>query len=742
MHIPSSKERHITQAREQVKEVEQQYQDGVITNGERYNKVVDIWAHTTELIAEEMFRELEGGEQGGEFNPIYMMADSGARGSKQQIRQLAGMRGLMAKPSGEIIETPITSNFREGLTVLEYFTSTHGARKGLADTALKTADSGYLTRRLVDVSQDVIVSEYDCGTVKYIDATPLVEGGDIIQSLRDRILGRVAAEDVRDPLSSEIIVQANNEIIEETSQKIEDSGLERVRIRSGLTCDTKRGICVLCYGRNLGSGRLAELGEAVGIIAAQSIGEPGTQLTMRTFHIGGTASRVVEASKHEAKSAGVVKFHNLRTVVNRDGDLVATNRNGEIGVADERGRERERYPVVYGAKLKVKPEQKIKQRTVLVEWDPFTNPILTEFTGKVQYQDIVEGVTVREEFDEVTGLARKVIIEDAEGRLQPGVIINSPETAGTERHRYPLPVGANLNVADGVDVFAADIIAKIPRETTKTKDITGGLPRVAELFEARKPKEQAVITEIDGRVEMGGFVKGMRKIVIRADNGETKEYLIPRGKHISVHEGDRVKAGEALMDGSPNPHDYLAVLGDRELQRYLVNEVQEVYRLQGVTINDKHIEIIVRQMLRRVRIEEVGDTEFVVGELVDKFVFQEENERVIGQGKRPATAKPVLLGITKASLSTDSFISAASFQETTRVLTEAAISGKTDDLRGLKENVIVGRLIPAGTGLGNYTRVEVLTPGGEAVKPLDQVISFDPPPTETPEGDGTVAAAG
>src|SRR3989440_444901 len=460
MHIPSSKERHITQAREQVNEVEQQYQDGVITNGERYNKVVDIWAHTTELIAEEMFRELEGGEQGGEFNPIYMMADSGARGSKQQIRQLAGMRGLMAKPSGEIIETPITSNFREGLTVLEYFTSTHGARKGLADTALKTADSGYLTRRLVDVAQDVIVSEYDCGTVKYIDATPLVEGGDIIQSLRDRILGRVAAEDVRDPLSSEIIVQANNEIIEETSQKIEDSGLERVRIRSGLTCDTKRGICVLCYGRNLGSGRLAELGEAVGIIAAQSIGEPGTQLTMRTFHIGGTASRVVEASKHEAKSAGVVKFHNLRTVVNRDGDLVATNRNGEIGVADERGRERERYPVVYGAKLKVKPEQKIKQRTVLVEWDPFTNPILTEFTGKVQYQDIVEGVTVREEFDEVTGLARKVIIEDAEGRLQPGVIISSSDSAAptTDRHRYPLPVGANLSVADGTDVFAADII--------------------------------------------------------------------------------------------------------------------------------------------------------------------------------------------------------------------------------------------------------------------------------------------
>ncbi|PYM49424.1 MAG: DNA-directed RNA polymerase subunit beta' [Candidatus Rokuibacteriota bacterium] len=745
MHIPSSKERHIASAREQVNEVEQQYQDGVITNGERYNKVVDIWAHVTELISEEMFRELEAGEQGGEFNPIYMMADSGARGSKQQIRQLAGMRGLMAKPSGEIIETPITSNFREGLTVLEYFTSTHGARKGLADTALKTADSGYLTRRLVDVSQDVIVSEYDCGTVKYIETTPLVEGGDIIQSLRDRILGRVAAEDIRDPLSGEIIVQVNTEITEELAQKIEDSGLERVRIRSTLTCDTKRGICVMCYGRNLGTGRLAELGEAVGIIAAQSIGEPGTQLTMRTFHIGGTASRVVEASKHESKSAGVVKYHNLRTVVNRDGDLVATNRNGEIGVADDRGRERERYPVVYGAKIKVKADQRIKARTVLVEWDPFTNPILTEFTGRVEYQEIVEGVTVREEFDEVTGLARKVVIEDPEGKLQPGMIIRSadPENASGERHRYPLPVGANLAVADGTEVFAADIIAKIPRETTKTKDITGGLPRVAELFEARKPKEQAVITEIDGRVEMGGFVKGMRKIVIRADNGETREYLIPRGKHISVHEGDRVRAGEPLMDGSPNPHDYLAVLGDRELQRYLVNEVQEVYRLQGVTINDKHIEIIVRQMLRRVRIEEVGDTEFVVGELVDKFGFQEENERVIAQGKRPATAKPVLLGITKASLSTDSFISAASFQETTRVLTEAAISGKTDELRGLKENVIVGRLIPAGTGLSNYTRVEVLTPGGEAVKTLDSVLSLTPPPVvEAGESEGNVAAAG
>src|SRR5216683_3183976 len=754
MHVPSAKGEIIARARQNVNEVEQQYQDGVITNGERYNKVVDIWAHVTEQIADQLFKEMEVRADNGDFNPIFMMADSGARGSKQQIRQLAGMRGLMAKPSGEVIETPITSNFREGLTVLEYFTSTHGARKGLADTALKTADSGYLTRRLVDVAQDVIISEYDCGTVKYIEASPLIEGGDIIQSLRDRVLGRVAAGDIRDPYTGEIIVQANCEIVEDLAQKIEDTGLERVRIRSALTCESKRGICVMCYGRNLGTGNLAELGEAVGIIAAQSIGEPGTQLTMRTFHIGGTASKVVATSRHDAKYAGIVKYHNIRSVVNRDGDIVVLNRNGEIVVADERGREKERYPVVPGARIKIKDEGKVTLGKLLVEWDPFTTPILTEVSGTVVFRDIVDGVTIREEFDEVTGLSRRVIIEDQEGKLQPRVSIKAPgvgdtpdavaESIGETRGRYMLPVGAHLLVADGSEVHQGDIISKIPRETTKTKDITGGLPRVAELFEARKPKEQAVITEIDGRVEMGGFVKGMRKIVIRADNTEFKEYLIPRGKHISVHEGDRVRAGEALMDGSPNPHDYLAVLGDRELKQYMINEVHEVYWLQGVTINDKHIEIIVRQMLRRVRIEEVGDTEFVVGELVDKFVFQEENERVIGQGKRPATAKPVLLGITKASLSTDSFISAASFQETTRVLTEAAISGKTDDLRGLKENVIVGRLIPAGTGLGNYTRVEVLTPAGEAMKTLDSVLQLTPPPAEPTEGegDGSVAVAG
>jgi DNA-directed RNA polymerase subunit beta' len=712
MQTPSSKSRLIEDARHQVIEVEQQYLDGIITNGERYNKVVDIWAHVTEEIADEMFRELESGEQGGEFNPIFMMADSGARGSKQQIRQLAGMRGLMAKPSGEIIETPITSNFREGLTVLEYFTSTHGARKGLADTALKTADSGYLTRRLVDVAQDVIVSEHDCGTVKSIDATPLVEGGEIIQSLRDRVLGRVAAEDIRDPFSDEVIVTVNTEIDEALASRIEDSGLERVKIRSVLTCEAKRGVCIMCYGRNLGSGRLAELGEAVGIIAAQSIGEPGTQLTMRTFHIGGTA-RITVQSRHETKHGGIVKYHNLRTVINRDGDLVVMNRSGEIAVVDDKGREKERYPAVYGAKIKVKEGKRVTAGHVLVEWDPYTTPILTEVSGRLFYRDVVDGVTVHEEFDEVTGLASKVIIEDQEGKLQPRVSIKA-EGAETARPgqsdtvgRYTLPVKAHLLVSDAADVFAGDVIAKIPRETTKTKDITGGLPRVAELFEARKPKEQAVITEIDGAIEFAGHQKGMRKIVVRADDGEAREYLVPRGKHITVRESDRVKAGEPLMEGSENPHDILAVLGDKRLQEYLVDEVQEVYRLQGVTINDKHIEIIVRQMLRRVRIDDVGDTDFVVGELVDRFLFQEENEAVVARGGRPATAKPMLLGITKASLSTDSFISAASFQETTRVLTEAAISGKVDDLRGLKENVIVGRLIPAGTGLNLYAKAEL-----------------------------------
>jgi DNA-directed RNA polymerase subunit beta' len=648
-----------------------------------------------------------------------MMADSGARGSKQQIRQLAGMRGLMAKPSGEIIETPITSNFREGLTVLEYFTSTHGARKGLADTALKTADSGYLTRRLVDVAQDVIISEHDCGTVGSIDAEPLVEGGEIIQSLKDRVLGRVAAEDIRDPFSDDVIVQAGTEIDEALATRIEDAGLERVKIRSVLTCEAKRGVCIRCYGRNLAAGRLVELGEAVGIIAAQSIGEPGTQLTMRTFHIGGTA-RITVQSKHETKHGGIVRYHNVRSVVNREGDLVVMNRNGEIAVVDDKGREKERYPVVYGAKIKVRDGKRATAGQVLVEWDPYTTPTLTEVAGKLVYRDIEEGVTIHDEIDEVTGLASKVVIEDQGGQRQPRVSIKAVEGEGAQAVEtdrtigsYALPVRAHLMVADGAMVSAGEVIAKIPRETTKTKDITGGLPRVAELFEARKPKEQATITEIDGVVRFAGIQKGMRKIEVQADDGEVKEYLVPRGKHITVREGDRVKAGEPLMEGSENPHDILAVLGDKQLQEYLVNEVQEVYRLQGVTINDKHIEIIVRQMLRRVRIEEVGDTDFVVGELVDRFVFQAENDKVMNEGGRPASAKPILLGITKASLSTDCFISAASFQETTRVLTEAAISGKVDDLRGLKENVIVGRLIPAGTGLSLYAKTELQPLGDE-----------------------------
>jgi DNA-directed RNA polymerase subunit beta' len=735
MQTPSTKTRLIEDARREVIDVEQQYLDGVITNGERYNKVVDIWARVTDDIADAMFQELESGEQGGEFNPIFMMADSGARGSKQQIRQLAGMRGLMAKPSGEIIETPITSNFREGLTVLEYFTSTHGARKGLADTALKTADSGYLTRRLVDVAQDVIVSEQDCGTVKAIDATPLVEGGEIIQSLRDRILGRVASEDIRDPFSDEIIAQANVEIDEALANRIEESNLERVKIRSVLTCEAKRGVCVKCYGRNLGSGRLAELGEAVGIIAAQSIGEPGTQLTMRTFHIGGTA-RITVQSKHETKHGGIVRYLNLRVVTNRDGDTVVMNRNGEIAVSDDKGREKERYPVVYGAKLKVKDGKRAGAGQALVEWDPHLTPILTEVSGKLLYRDIVEGVTVHDEIDEVTGLASKVIIEDQAAVRQPRISIKAVDEASGEAGEqtvgsYTLPVKAHLQVADGAIVSAGDVIAKIPRETTKTKDITGGLPRVAELFEARKPKEQATITEIDGTVRFAGFVKGMRKIEVEADDGERREYLVQRGKHITVREGDRVKAGEPLMEGSENPHDILAVLGDKQLQEYLVNEVQEVYRLQGVTINDKHIEIIVRQMLRRVRIEEVGDTDFVVGELVDRFVFQEENDRVMAASGRLATAKPVLLGITKASLSTDSFISAASFQETTRVLTEAAISGKVDDLRGLKENVIVGRLIPAGTGLALYAKADLQTSGEP--RPVDVLAAVMVAPPGEPE---------
>jgi DNA-directed RNA polymerase subunit beta' len=722
--VPDNKTDLVDAANGNVIEVERQYQDGAITDGERYNKIIDIWSDVTEKVSDEMFREMaQQDEKGEEFNPIFIMADSGARGSKQQIRQLAGMRGLMAKPSGEIIETPITANFREGLTVLQYFISTHGARKGLADTALKTADSGYLTRRLVDVAQDVIISLDDCETLDGIYVTSIIEGGEIIEPLRDRIVGRVALENVKDPLTGEQIVDVNQEITETLAGDIQSAGIEKIKIRSVLTCKAKRGVCVKCYGRNLATGNLVNMGEAVGVIAAQSIGEPGTQLTMRTFHIGGTASRTHEASTEEAKNEGIVKFLNILHVTNRDQNLVVMNRNGTLIIADEAGREKERYSVAYGAILKIKEGQKIKPGQILVEWDPYSFAILTEFGGTAAFKDIIDGVTVKEERDENTGLVRQVITESAEEKYQPQILIKNEK--GKVVKSYLLPSKAHLWVTDGEAVFPGSILSKIPRETRKTKDITGGLPRIVELFEARKPKETAVITEIDGFVKYGGLVRGQRKIEVNNQSdivsGLIKEYLLPRGVHINVQEGEFVRAGEALMDGPRNPHDILRVLGEKELQSYLVNEIQEVYRLQGVNINDKHIEVIVRQMMRWIKVEEVGDTEFLLDEQVDKFRFYEENERVEANGGQPAKGRPLLLGITKASLSTDSFISAASFQETTRVLTEAAISGKVDYLRGLKENVIMGRLIPAGTGMEYYRNIRLT----EEIVP-EEIVELEP----------------
>ena len=722
MVIPEGKPVIIERATEEVKEIQNQYTEGLITDGERYNKVIDIWAKSTEEIAREMLdnlsRDIMSSPDGKEvktpsFNAIHMMADSGSRGSAQQIRQLAGMRGLMAKPSGEIIETPITANFREGLTVLQYFISTHGARKGLADTALKTANSGYLTRRLVDVAQDAIITEDDCGTLDGLLVSALTEGGEIIEHIGDRILGRVALDDILDPVTGEVLVPANEEIDETLVARIEDAGLEKVKIRSVLTCQSRRGICAKCYGRDLARGHLVNLGEAVGVIAAQSIGEPGTQLTMRTFHIGGTASRHAEQTSLEARTEGTVKFININSVPTPEGHHIVMNRNGELAIEDETGREREKYSIVYGAKIKFGPGMHVKSGESIAEWDPYTMPILTEVAGKIKFGDIIEGVTVEEQVDEVTGLSRKVIIESRDADKRPRITLKD-ESGKTARisdslmGRYFLPVGANITVQEDSFANAGDIIAKIPRETTKTKDITGGLPRVAELFEARKPKDFAVISEIDGTISFGKDAKGKRKVIVTPEQGEAKEYLIPKGKHISVHEGDYVRAGEALMDGSSNPHDILRVLGVKELAKYLVDEVQEVYRLQGVKINDKHIETIVRQMLRRVRIKDVGESTFLIDDQLERSVFEEENERVLANGGRPAIAEPLLLGITKASLSTESFISAASFQETTKVLTQAAIEGKVDSLRGLKENVIMGRLIPAGTGLSRYRNLKLV----------------------------------
>ncbi|PYS36041.1 MAG: DNA-directed RNA polymerase subunit beta', partial [Acidobacteria bacterium] len=660
--VPPGKREFVDNAQNEVVKVDQQYRDGAITNGERYNKVIAIWSDVTEKISDMMFNEMERAEKASHgFNPILLMADSGARGSKQQIRQLAGMRGLMAKPSGEIIETPITANFREGLTVQQYFISTHGARKGLADTALKTADSGYLTRRLVDVAQDVIISEADCGTVDGIYVGSIVESGEIIEPLRDRIVGRVSLEKIKD-YEGHVIVEINQEITEDLASAIQAAGIERVKIRSVLTCESRRGACVRCYGRNLATGKLVEIGEAVGVIAAQSIGEPGTQLTMRTFHIGGTASRVAEQTSLEAKNAGTIKFHNLQTVRNQEGFLVAMNRNGVLAIMDEKGREKERYTIVYGAKLKVNEGDHVKVGATLVEWDPYTFAILTEVSGTIQFKDLLEGVTMHEELDEVTGLSRWVVTDSPDEKRQPTIQIRDDKHKVLRK--YLIPSRAHLMVADGDTVYQGDVLAKIPRETTKTKDITGGLPRVVELFEARKPRETAVITEIDGIVKYGDITKGQRKIMVINENGVEREYALPRGVHVNVQEGEHVRAGEPLMDGPRNPHDILAVLGEKELQAYLVNEIQEVYRLQGVNINDKHIEVIVRQMMRWIKVEDVGDTEFLVDEQVDKFRFQEENERVKTNGGKPASGRPLLLGITKASLSTESFISAASFQET------------------------------------------------------------------------------
>jgi DNA-directed RNA polymerase subunit beta' len=720
MTVPSDKDSLVDSAREQVIEIEQQYLDGAITNGERYNKVIAIWSEVTEHVADAMFGQMEETDRRGGTNSIYSMADSGARGSIQQIRQLAGMRGLMAKPSGEIIETPITANFREGLSVAQYFISTHGARKGLADTALKTADSGYLTRRLVDVAQDVIVTIDDCETLDGIFVGPIVESGEIIEPLRDRIVGRVALEDIHDPFSDEVLCVSGESIDVELANVIQNSGLEKVKIRSVLTCEADWGVCQKCYGRDLSTGRLVERGTAVGVIAAQSIGEPGTQLTMRTFHIGGTASRVGEATTLDAKTAGKIVFLNLRTVLDKDGGLVVMNRNGAVALQDDDGNIRERYSVVYGAKVKVAEGTQVAKGDVLVEWDPYSFAILTEEAGIVKYQDLTPGVTTEEQVDEVTGLSTLVVKESIPENMQPQIQILDPESTRKVKRAYALPANAHLNVPDGAELSPGDVLSRIPRETTKTQDITGGLPRVTELFEARKPKEPAVIAEIDGVVEFGEVSKGTRKVaVVNQETSESREYSLPRGVHVNVRDGDSVKAGEPLVDGAVNPHDILDVLGERALQEYLVNEIQEVYRLQGVNINDKHIEVIVRQMMRWVKVEDVGETEFLVGEQVDRFRFHSENQRVVDATEQPATGRPLLLGITKASLSTDSFISAASFQETTRVLTEAAINGAVDHLRGLKENVIMGRLIPAGTGFSEYRHAGLTEEVVEHRRPAD-----------------------
>ncbi len=717
--VPETKERIIGSATRDVETVVDQYNNGIITDGERYNKIIDVWTHATSAVSREVQKSLEAAENG--FNSLYIMKDSGARGSEDQVKQLGGMRGLMNKPQkkltgavGEIIETPIVASFKEGLSVLEYFISTHGARKGLADTALKTAEAGYLTRRMVDVAQDVVITEEDCGTAQGLWIGALKDGEEIVEPLADRIVGRVLLEDAVDQ-DGRTVVPAGTLIEESHAQRIAQAGLEQVRIRSVLTCEADRGVCIKCYGRNMASGRIVNIGEATGVIAAQSIGEPGTQLTLRTFHIGGAANRIAEQSQIATRRQGRVRFVNVSMVTSPSlSAMVVTGRNGEIELLDEQNRVRSRVNVPYGAILKVEDQQDVEASEVLYEWDPYNNPIISDRAGHVVFHDIVDGVTMREESDETTGLSARVIVEQRDRTLSPSIRVSN-ESYGDRT--YSIPVGARLLLKDGDPIEPGQVLVKIPRERSKTRDITGGLPRVAELFEARKPKEPAVISEIDGEVKSIGTVRGNRELKVTSIDGEERKYLIPYGKHLRVHEGDRVVAGERLSEGSINPHDILRVQGVHKVQEYLVNEIQDVYRLQAVEINDKHIEVIVRQMLQKVRITDPGDTNFLEGEEVDKIRFNRENQKVLAEGGDPATCQPILLGITRASLRTDSFISAASFQETTRVLTEAAVQGKVDRLRGLKENVIIGRLIPAGTGMGLYNSVayDDMGDGGDPV---------------------------
>lgn len=763
MLVPPEKSQLIAAAEAEVKEIEDQYVSGLVTQGERYNKVVDIWGRAGDKVADAMMKQLKeeavfsaSGQQVNDkdgkplrqesFNAIYMMADSGARGSAAQVRQLAGMRGLMAKPDGSIIETPITANFRDGLNVLQYFISTHGARKGLADTALKTANSGYLTRRLVDVTQDLVVTEHDCGTTEGLVTKALVKGGEVVEPLHDRILGRTAALDILHPETQEVIYPAGTLLSEDEVERIDELGIDEVKVRTALTCDTRYGICAKCYGRDLGRGKLINMGEAVGVIAAQSIGEPGTQLTMRTFHIGGAVSRAASVSQVESKSNGTVRFSStMRYVTNARNEQVVISRNGEAIVLDDNGRERERHKIPYGATLIIQDGKQVKAGQPVATWDPHTRPIITEYAGRVKFENVEEGITVAKQIDEVTGLSSLVVIDPKQRAgqskgLRPQVKLldsngNEVKVAGSDVSvNVTFQLGCIITVKDGQEVGVGEVLARIPQESSKTRDITGGLPRVAELFEARSPKDSGMLAEITGTVSFGKDTKGKQRLIITDLDGVTNEYLIPKDKHVTVHDGQVVTKGESIVDGPADPQDILRLQGREALARYIIDEVQDVYRLQGVKINDKHIEVIVRQMLRRVRITDAGDTSFIMGEQVERADVLAENERVVADNKRPASFEYVLLGITKASLSTDSFISAASFQETTRVLTEAAILGKRDDLRGLKENVIVGRLIPAGTGLayhetrkrGGVTQPSTMDEVVEVFEEQNNVVSEQP----------------